>query len=174
MIQRYKYFFFRFQNFNILSFKISKYQQFNILSSQPPPLQKLMTRLWLGWKDTLVIKSLLPPFNHSWPHYLILQILLIFPPSECFAPPTLFPDAGTCGSISSSSSCGDSATSYYKEITYNGKRVVISNQVNDDDYGGEQLHKKYLEKYQEQPWCHQGWCSLESDQNEQRGKSSFR
>ena len=38
-------------------------------------------------------------------------------------------DAGTCGSISSSSSCGASATSYFKEITYNGKRVLISNQV---------------------------------------------
>jgi len=48
-------------------------------------------------------------------------------------------DAGTCGSISSSSSCGDSATSYYKEITYNGKRVVISNQVPDHDHENDQL-----------------------------------
>jgi len=43
-------------------------------------------------------------------------------------------DAGTCGSISSSSSCGSSATSYYKEITYNGKRVIISNQVPDHQF----------------------------------------
>merc|ERR1719150_1102609 len=48
-------------------------------------------------------------------------------------------DAGTCNSISSSSSCGDSATSYYKEITYNGKRVVISNQVPDHDHENDQL-----------------------------------
>jgi len=48
-------------------------------------------------------------------------------------------DAGTCDSISSSSSCGDSATSYYKEITYNGKRVVISNQVPDHDHENDQL-----------------------------------
>merc|ERR1719234_1983954 len=48
-------------------------------------------------------------------------------------------DAGTCGSISSSSNCGDSATSYYKEITYNGKRVIISNQVPDHDHENDQL-----------------------------------
>ena len=40
-------------------------------------------------------------------------------------------DAGTCGSVSANSNCGDSATSYYKEITYNSKRVIISSQVPD-------------------------------------------
>ena len=40
-------------------------------------------------------------------------------------------DAGTCGSISANSNCGTSASSYYKEITYNSKRVIISSQVPD-------------------------------------------
>ena len=42
-------------------------------------------------------------------------------------------DAGTCGTISfgefDTSVCGDAASSYYKEFTYNGKRVIISNNV---------------------------------------------
>ena len=38
-------------------------------------------------------------------------------------------DAGTCDSVSSSTTCGDDASSYYEEFTYNGKRVIISNQV---------------------------------------------
>ena len=42
-------------------------------------------------------------------------------------------DAGTCNTVTfadfSSSECGDSASSYYKEFTYNGKRVVITNNV---------------------------------------------
>ena len=42
-------------------------------------------------------------------------------------------DAGTCGSVTfsdySASECGDSATSYFKEFTYNNKRVLISNNV---------------------------------------------
>ena len=42
-------------------------------------------------------------------------------------------DAGTCNTVTfsdfSSTECGDSATSYYKEFTYNGKRVVITNNV---------------------------------------------
>ena len=46
-------------------------------------------------------------------------------------PQKTFSDAGTCDSVSSSTTCGDDATSYYKEITYNGKRVLISNQVYD-------------------------------------------
>jgi len=48
-------------------------------------------------------------------------------------------DAGTCDSVSSSTSCGDDASSYYKEITYNGKRVLISNQVPDHDHENDQL-----------------------------------
>lgn len=40
-------------------------------------------------------------------------------------------DAGSCGSISANSNCGSSASSYYKEITYNSKRVIISSQVPD-------------------------------------------
>jgi len=40
-------------------------------------------------------------------------------------------DAGTCGSVSSNSNCGDSATSYYKSFTYNGNNVIISSQVPD-------------------------------------------
>merc|ERR1711981_1054366 len=60
-------------------------------------------------------------------------------------------DAGTCGSISSSSSCGASATSYFKEITYNGKRVLISNQVPDHDHENDQLSlnpNEACERYQ--------------------------
>ena len=38
-------------------------------------------------------------------------------------------DAGTCDSVSSSTTCGDDASSYYTSFTYNGKRVIISNQV---------------------------------------------
>merc|ERR1712227_673620 len=44
-------------------------------------------------------------------------------------------DAGTCGTISfgefDTSVCGDAASSYYKEFTYNGKRVIISNNIPD-------------------------------------------
>merc|ERR1711963_1238570 len=35
-------------------------------------------------------------------------------------------DAGQCASISSSSSCGDSAQGYYETFEYNGQRVIIS------------------------------------------------
>ena len=42
-------------------------------------------------------------------------------------------DAGTCNTVTfseySEAECGDSATSYYKEVIYNNKRVVISNNV---------------------------------------------
>lgn len=34
-------------------------------------------------------------------------------------------NSNTCGSVSTSSKCGTSGTSYYKSFTYNGKRVVI-------------------------------------------------
>jgi len=44
-------------------------------------------------------------------------------------------DAGTCNTVSfsdfSTSECGDSATSYYKEFIYNNKRVIISNNIPD-------------------------------------------
>merc|ERR1719334_1868488 len=43
-------------------------------------------------------------------------------------------DAGTCGRVTSNSNCGDSATSYYKEFEYNGKRVIVSNQVPDHEH----------------------------------------
>ena len=39
-------------------------------------------------------------------------------------------DAGTCDSVTfSTTECGDSATSYFREFTYNNKRVLISNNV---------------------------------------------
>ena len=39
-------------------------------------------------------------------------------------------DAGTCGDVTfSTTECGDSATSYFREFTYNDKRVLISNNV---------------------------------------------
>jgi len=40
-------------------------------------------------------------------------------------------DSGTCDRVSSSTNCGNSAESYYKEFTYNGRRIVVSNQVPD-------------------------------------------
>jgi len=50
-------------------------------------------------------------------------------------------DAGTCTTrVSSTGNCGDSATSFYHEMTYNGKRVIISNQVPDHDAEHDQLH----------------------------------
>ena len=45
-------------------------------------------------------------------------------------------DAGTCDSVSSSTTCGDDASSYYTSFTYNGKRVIISNQVDMIDSSG--------------------------------------
>merc|ERR1712227_818277 len=42
-------------------------------------------------------------------------------------------DAGTCSAVTfgdySSTECADGATSYYKEFTYNNKRVIISNNI---------------------------------------------
>merc|ERR1711910_301245 len=45
-------------------------------------------------------------------------------------------DAGTCDGVSYASDattdeCGDAATSYYKEFIYNGKRVIVSNNIPD-------------------------------------------
>jgi len=45
-------------------------------------------------------------------------------------------DAGTCDGVSYASDattdeCGDAATSYYKEFMYNGKRVIVSNNIPD-------------------------------------------
>ena len=45
-------------------------------------------------------------------------------------------DAGTCTGVSfsdySNTVCGDNAVSYYKEFFYNDKRVIISNNVSND------------------------------------------
>ena len=39
-------------------------------------------------------------------------------------------DSGTCNTVTfSETDCGDTASSYYKEVIYNNKRVVISNNV---------------------------------------------
>ena len=42
-------------------------------------------------------------------------------------------DSGTCSSVTfsdySATECGDSATSYFKEFTYNNKRVLVTNNV---------------------------------------------
>jgi len=43
-------------------------------------------------------------------------------------------DAGTCDGVTyatdaTTDDCGDAATSYYKEFLYNGKRVIVSNNV---------------------------------------------
>merc|ERR1719400_2332706 len=45
-------------------------------------------------------------------------------------------DAGTCDGVTyatdaTTDECGDAATSYYKEFIYNGKRVIISNNIPD-------------------------------------------
>ena len=60
-------------------------------------------------------------------------------------------DAGTCGRVSANSNCGSSATSYFKDITYNGKRVVISSQVPDHNAEHDQLQSNpnsRCERYQ--------------------------
>merc|ERR1712060_169217 len=60
-------------------------------------------------------------------------------------------DAGTCGTVFSSYSCDNSATSYYNEIIYGGKRVIISNQVPDHDHEHDMLvtnPNKACERYQ--------------------------
>ena len=48
-------------------------------------------------------------------------------------------DAGTCGAVSTGSSCGDSAMSYYSEFEYNGQRVVINNGIPDHDAENDQF-----------------------------------
>ena len=48
-------------------------------------------------------------------------------------------DAGTCDSVSSTSSCGDEAESYYTEFEYNGYRVIVSSQVPDHEAESDQL-----------------------------------
>lgn len=48
-------------------------------------------------------------------------------------------DAGTCGRVSASSSCGASATSYYREFVYTNKRVIVTNQVPDHPFEHDQL-----------------------------------
>merc|ERR1719225_2183819 len=45
-------------------------------------------------------------------------------------------DAGTCDGVTyatdaTTDDCGDAATSYYKEFLYNGKRVIVSNNIPD-------------------------------------------
>merc|ERR1712215_429070 len=60
-------------------------------------------------------------------------------------------DAGTCGRVSANSNCGSSATSYFKDFTYNGKRVVISSQVPDHNAEHDQLQSNpnsRCERYQ--------------------------
>merc|ERR1712122_389047 len=42
-------------------------------------------------------------------------------------------DAGTCDTVTTGSSCGDSAESYYNEFEYNGRRVVIANGIPNHD-----------------------------------------
>merc|ERR1719205_390635 len=42
-------------------------------------------------------------------------------------------DSGTCGSVTTGSSCGDSAESYYREFEYNGRRVVVANGIPDHE-----------------------------------------
>ena len=42
-------------------------------------------------------------------------------------------DSGTCNSVVVGDSCGDSAVSYYAEFEYNGRRVVVANDIPDHD-----------------------------------------
>ena len=42
-------------------------------------------------------------------------------------------DSGTCGAVTTGSSCGDSAESYYREFEYNGRRVVVANGIPDHE-----------------------------------------
>jgi len=48
-------------------------------------------------------------------------------------------DAGTCNTVTTGSSCGDSANSYYAEFEYNGQRVVIVNGIPDHDAENDQF-----------------------------------
>jgi len=49
-------------------------------------------------------------------------------------------DAGTCGRVTPSSSCGSSASSYYTQFVYRGRRVIISSQVPDHEHEHDMLH----------------------------------
>merc|ERR1712122_206513 len=48
-------------------------------------------------------------------------------------------DAGTCDTVSTGSSCGDSAESYYSEFEYNGRRIVIANGIPNHDAENDQF-----------------------------------
>merc|ERR1712131_439669 len=48
-------------------------------------------------------------------------------------------DAGTCDMVSTGSTCGDNATSYYYEFEYEDQRVVIVNGIPDHDAENDQL-----------------------------------
>merc|ERR1719430_2801832 len=60
-------------------------------------------------------------------------------------------DSGTCARVSSSSSCGDSAESYFREFVYQGKRIVVSNQVPNHPHEHDQVFtnpNEACERYQ--------------------------
>merc|ERR1719445_81241 len=42
-------------------------------------------------------------------------------------------DAGTCDTVTTGSTCGDDATSYYSEFEYNGYRIVVANGIPNHD-----------------------------------------
>ena len=42
-------------------------------------------------------------------------------------------DSGACSSVTTGSSCGDSAESYYREFEYGGRRVVVANGIPDHE-----------------------------------------
>jgi len=48
-------------------------------------------------------------------------------------------DAGTCSRVTSTSSCGSSASSYHREFLYRGRRVIVSNQVPDHPFEKDQV-----------------------------------
>ena len=48
-------------------------------------------------------------------------------------------DAGTCDTVTTGSSCGDSAVSYYSEFEYNGRRIVIANGIPNHDAENDQF-----------------------------------
>lgn len=60
-------------------------------------------------------------------------------------------DSGTCDRVSSSSSCGNSAESYFREFVYKGRRIVVSNQVPDHPHEHDQVFtnpNEACERYQ--------------------------
>ena len=48
-------------------------------------------------------------------------------------------DSGTCDTVVTGTSCGDSAESYYAEFEYNGRRVVVANGIPDHDAENDQF-----------------------------------